>query len=203
RRDSRMPPEHRLHGRRRAGRRQPPSPMRPARAHEPTSSAPLARVRVNPAPEPTAGLAGAGGRPAHGTDAARVTISPPHAHRRPPPPPPPPGETPGGLRRKLGPRRRLRLLVPPRGHFCFFRRRPNPGVEGEPLTRDCARRTGASRRRVGQRIVAFGKFAEFSNRRFLIRALSLAMRRRRATPAWSARPPDAPFPRPGRVGARN
>jgi len=73
-------------------------------------------------------------------------------------------------------------------------------VEGEPLTRDCDRRTGASRRRVGQRIVAFGKFAEFSNRRFLIRALSLAMRRRRSTPAWSARPHDVLFLRPDRVG---
>jgi ADP-heptose:LPS heptosyltransferase len=73
-------------------------------------------------------------------------------------------------------------------------------VEGEPLTRDCDRRTGASRRRVGQRIVAFGKFAEFANRRFLIRALSLAMRRRRSAPAWSVRPHDVLFLRPDRVG---
>src|SRR5262245_52368945 len=48
-----MPPEHRLHGRRRAGRRQPPSPMRPARAHEPTSSAPpLLECESIPHPSP-------------------------------------------------------------------------------------------------------------------------------------------------------
>ena len=55
-------------------------------------------------------------------------------------------------------------------------------------------------RSVGRRIDALRKRVEGAHRRFLIRSLSLATRRRRTAPAWDARPYDVLFLRPDRVG---
>jgi hypothetical protein len=45
-----------------------------------------------------------------------------------------------------------------------------------------------------------GKRVRVASRRFVIRALSRAMRRPRSVPAWSARPHDVLYLRPDRVG---
>jgi len=70
----------------------------------------------------------------------------------------------------------------------------------EPLSRGRKHSAGTSLRRIGPLIGALGKRVRVANRRFVLRALSLAMRRPRSAPAWSARPHDVLYLRPDRVG---
>src|SRR6516225_6063923 len=70
----------------------------------------------------------------------------------------------------------------------------------EPLSRGRKHSAGTSLRRIGPLIGPLGKRVRVAYRRFVIRALSLPMRRPRSAPAWSARPHDVLYLRPDRVG---
>jgi ADP-heptose:LPS heptosyltransferase len=85
-------------------------------------------------------------------------------------------------------------------NFDLFHRIEGDPSRGRSVARDGDHTTPTARRSVGRRIDALRKRIEVAHRRFLIRLLSLAIRRRRTAPEWNARPYDVLFLRPDRVG---